>query len=544
MARKEKFEFTADQIGSEVLARFSEDIYSPKAIVRELAKNAYDSYAQLAHAFPNSGYDNLDREVKIDVVGNTVIVSDEGLGLDIPNLKLLISIALTEKRDIEGATGFRGIGFWSAYTGGDTIVVESTRLDCDRLYRLTLNTRRMRELQGPDTSIGAIMNEAKCMELESDSANKEDHFTKVLVRAESADGRLYNLIHDPDLMRKIILEGCSCRLAEGTRHADHISAFYDTHDIRPAHLLYQGKELFRDVPPDAGEFLTGPVEVEIDTKKQSIAWVWHATNTKNAALDTPFAGIRVFRDSFPIGLPNLYSHRKYHDSQVEVTRQDLLVWHVGEVHLLHDLLRPDAGGENVRDNILFNAFRERLRAFYEETLVPISRSKQLKASLRKEYHGYLNQLNVLKQKVARHQSLGEDEKKAIQEVAAKIERHNTQAKGRPKSDAGPASQEIVVRDSQIKNQRKQITEILHELKDAAGVALERPAKNEDKKPAKTKGAKGQPARPAGNDSIPAESAFAVFDEIRDAIIEILSDDPALRDELLDRINDAVKRLLS
>lgn len=337
MSRKEKFEFTADQIGSEVLARFSEDIYSPKAIVRELAKNAYDSYAQLAHAFPGSGYDDLDRLVRVDVVGNTVIVSDEGLGIDIPKLKLLISIALTEKRDIEGVTGFRGIGFWSAYTGGDTIVIETTRLGCDRLYRLTLNTRRMRELEGPDISIGAIMNDPKCIELESDSAKKETHFTKVLVRAESEDGRLYRLIHNPDLMKKIILEGCSCRIADSTRHTDQINSFYDAHNIQPAHLFFQGNELFRDIPTNAGEFQTYSVAVDVGNKKRPIAQIWYTTNLANAGLESPFAGIRVFRDGFPIGLSNLYSHRKYEDSLVEITRPDLLVWHIGEVHLLDDL---------------------------------------------------------------------------------------------------------------------------------------------------------------------------------------------------------------
>src|SRR5207244_3928560 len=115
----------------------------------------------------------------------------------------------------------------------------------DRLYRLTLNTRWMREMEGPDTSIGAIMNDPKCMELVSDPASKEDHYTKILVRAESEDGRLYNLIHDPELMRKILLEGCSCRLADKTRHEDQINGFYDTHNIRPARLMFQGTELRR-----------------------------------------------------------------------------------------------------------------------------------------------------------------------------------------------------------------------------------------------------------------------------------------------------------
>src|SRR5205085_1383974 len=118
MPRRENFPFTADLIGSEILARFSEDIYTPKAIIRELVKNAYDSYVELLHHLEQIGQDLdvSDHVVHVAVVDNDIIVSDEGLGLDLKSFERLISIALTEKRDLPGVSGFRGIGFWSAYT--------------------------------------------------------------------------------------------------------------------------------------------------------------------------------------------------------------------------------------------------------------------------------------------------------------------------------------------------------------------------------------------------------------------------------------------
>lgn len=171
-------------------------------------------------------------------------------------------------------------------------------------------------------------------------------------------------------------------------------------------------------------------------------------------------------------------------------------------------------------------------------MIPISRSKQRKETFRKEYTEQLNQLNVLKAKVSDHKPLEEDEKESLQEIAAKIDRHNTQAKGKPKPDAGPASQEIVVRDTHLKKQRKQIGEIIKDLK-TAGIAPEAHAKKEDKKPKK---AKIQLGATTINGSVPREMTVAIIDEIRDAVIEILSDDPAVREELLVRINDIVKRL--
>ena len=148
MARQEEFPFTAEQIGSEVLERFSGDIYGPKEIIRELVKNAYDSDFELEKHLEEKKQDikPFERAVRISVVDDDVIIADEGLGLDKEALSKLVSIALTDKRDVEGVSGFRGIGFWSAYTGGDRIVVESTKHGSDRRFRLHLNTKRMRKL--------------------------------------------------------------------------------------------------------------------------------------------------------------------------------------------------------------------------------------------------------------------------------------------------------------------------------------------------------------------------------------------------------------
>src|SRR5579884_2512384 len=146
--------------------------------------------------------------------------------MDRPDIDKLVSIAVTDKRDMPGVRGYRGIGFWSAYTGGEQIVVETTKLGDDRLYRLTLNTKRMRELQRPDTSIGSIMNDPECVWLESEPTSKEAHGTTVIIVAETQEGRLHPLVNDPEQMRAVLYEGCACRLPDNP-----------TSD--PQHALYQ-----------------------------------------------------------------------------------------------------------------------------------------------------------------------------------------------------------------------------------------------------------------------------------------------------------------
>jgi hypothetical protein len=535
MAKKESFRFTADHIGSEILERFSKDIYKPKAIVRELVKNAYDSYFQLEKhlAALNRNLTN-DPIVRVDMASSNIIVSDEGLGLDREAIELLISIALTNKRDIPGVTGFRGIGFWSAFTGGDTIVVDTSRLGVNRKFKLTLNTKRMRELQGPSTSIGKIMNDPECLTLESDTAPEEAHYTKVLIHAAGKDNSLKPLTQDPELMRKTLLEGCSYSLDPATHLVEKIQEFYDAHEIHPARLFFQNAELRKTIPAGAADFTPRSIEVLVGDRNVVLGHAWFATNRDNKRLDGSNAGISVCRDSFPIGRPNIYSDRAYHDSNVTITRPDLLEWHIGEVHLCHDDLRPNASGEDVRDSMLFISFRDKLRDLYSD-LVESANVKSKRSRLRKDYSTMLDTVLNIATKAADGEKLTEQEQIQLREIGERVQKDNALARGRLPDDVSATSNTVLVRDNEVKQNRKQITTLL----DAIGV---------ETKPTRKSGAKG-PKKPTTNGAntqavagIPKTTVLALLDELRDAVMEILQDEPAAQKELISLINTIAARL--
>ena len=69
MVRQEEFPFTAEQIGSEVLERFSGDIYGPKEIIRELVKNAYDSYFELEKHLEDNLRCRVGKSHRAEVLG-------------------------------------------------------------------------------------------------------------------------------------------------------------------------------------------------------------------------------------------------------------------------------------------------------------------------------------------------------------------------------------------------------------------------------------------------------------------------------------------
>ena len=551
--REEPFTFTAEMIGSEILERFSTDIYNPKAIVRELVSNAHDSYAQLEEYLTEVG-DELEvvPEVRVDVADNSIVISDDGLGMNREDLDRLVSIALTDKRDMSGVRGYRGIGFWSAYTGGEQVVVETTKLGDDRLYRLILNTKNMRERQTPNTSIGSIMNDPACVRLESDPSEPEDHGTKVIIIAETPEGRLHPLINDPEMMRSVLLQGCACRIPDSedavqfTPIYKSVAAFTNDIGLKLPRLVFQGEELFKTFPGNLDGYMTEVIEIEAGGSRVELARLWYATNQENKQLEGPTVGIRVMRDGFPIGKPNLASDRKADTigSNIDVTRQDLLGWHVGEVHLLHPELRPDASGEGLPESVLYTIFRERLRGIYNK-LIERSYAKQRTKSLCTDYKKDADFLAALLSKARSNgATLTAEEVQRAKTIVNKVENDTSLARGPLAQGTAPSDKKAYVRDEKASRLRRQLAATLKNVVPILPGDAKQTTTAASRKKSKPKGG----TEPAATEPEPivATPDMTVFlslvDEIRDAVVDVLKDDETLQNELLSRINQIVSSL--
>src|SRR5947199_813054 len=95
---KHSMKFTLKDVGSEIIDQLSSDVYTgPGAIIRELVKNAYDSYLRYT---PDELHDeNIERAVVIsrerDAKGRGKIwIADRGIGLNVKGLKALVQISV------------------------------------------------------------------------------------------------------------------------------------------------------------------------------------------------------------------------------------------------------------------------------------------------------------------------------------------------------------------------------------------------------------------------------------------------------------------
>src|SRR5712692_11367232 len=103
----------SDDIGGELLAILSKGLYpDPLDCIREYVQNSVDARA---------------KNVTIKITGNSVIISDDGMGMAVGDLRQARQLGLSNKSQVENV-GFRGIGIYSGFDICNRLLVTTKRV--------------------------------------------------------------------------------------------------------------------------------------------------------------------------------------------------------------------------------------------------------------------------------------------------------------------------------------------------------------------------------------------------------------------------------
>lgn len=141
------------------------------------------------------------------------------------------------------------------------------------------------------------------------------------------------------------------------------------------------------------------------------------------------------------------------------------------------------------------------------------------------------------------QKLSDSERDEIERIATVTQRDNGIARKKLPEGTSRGSRESLIRDGEVKKLRRQILKTIREIGSEDDFSSDESAKTATKKkPAKD----GKPAGPAAaapdSDLIPKPKVLAFLEELRDAVMEILEDEPSLRQDMIARINEIAERL--
>jgi hypothetical protein len=122
---------TKHDIGAEIISILTKGMYSdPRDALREYVQNGIDANAQ---------------NIEIKIRGNSIVVEDDGCGMDEETMRKAVRIGISDKNP-NVDVGFRGIGIYSSFHLCDNLCIYSRPKTDNTPYLLSFDFKKMREI--------------------------------------------------------------------------------------------------------------------------------------------------------------------------------------------------------------------------------------------------------------------------------------------------------------------------------------------------------------------------------------------------------------
>jgi hypothetical protein len=361
-------EFTINDIGARLLANLARGIYNHEAVLREYVQNACDAYAALDASSTDS---NPNEPILITIEDeDTLAIHDNGIGMNLTELKASKRIAVSPKAEIEGMTGFRGIGIWAGFQACNQLEIVTTKSGDKNRYRLLIDFSDILEHVNEDINIKLLLDGR--FRIASDEAKKGEHYTRVTLLGLQGD---YLKLTERTELQRIVSQILPCKIDPQFEYVDEINDFYGTLEgYQDYSILVDGGEVFKQFPKEVGP----PQTVPLTRDSQEFGKAWYCTNEKGRSFPPPTARdfrYRSFRlriRNFAVGRVGIYDDENASgygiNATVNLRSAPHLNWHVGEIHLTNPDLLPDTPRSALELDTLSRSAIVAIRSFYEDRI--------------------------------------------------------------------------------------------------------------------------------------------------------------------------------
>ncbi|NLO39736.1 MAG: hypothetical protein GX115_09735 [Ruminiclostridium sp.] len=314
-------QFTNEIIGARLLETITAGLYDGNLnCVREYVQNSIDEGAKNVDIFLENG--------------NTLVIHDDGPGMDESALKKALSIGISSKEG--GQIGWRGLGIWSGVSASMRIVILSKMKNKPKI-RMEIDNDILRNVSQSNEPITDILTKATS-EIEEVALGKresleDDHFTTI--RLETILQNQRRFFSDNEILRylqKIVpapfdLEKFP-RLAEVNSYLTANGVTFPNVEIR-----FNNERIYR--PPYNGNLYYEPIIPYAFTfGEKTIAVGWFITTKESKTLKWPNGGIFFKKKGMTIGDENLIK-----SFYIGTYNQ----WQYGEIHIISKNIRENAG---------------------------------------------------------------------------------------------------------------------------------------------------------------------------------------------------------
>lgn len=351
---------TEELVYAQAIPILAGDLYPRKLeIVREYIQNAsdaLDAFSRIAEHID----DDSALQIKVSIQGRSLLIWDNGIGMDDEEIGKLKRIAYSEKREAHEA-GHKGIGRLAGIAVASKLVMSSTSYGDGRLHKFEFRAKALidelneNRRKGIQEAASLVIN--RHTSISSIDVDPADHYT--MVELWEIDDKYPELL-DPSTLREFIGDigpvGFAPHFEFGERISNQLRAHVPEYSPKTIWLTTAtGERLQIYKPYNNAMKLAEPEFIEVlDPREPSrpVAYCWYATKglemlnkirpagrrfTVDAATADArkrFAGVVYKLFGFSIGDRNLPLSTLW---SKDYTRA---LWFTGEIHVLDKRIRP------------------------------------------------------------------------------------------------------------------------------------------------------------------------------------------------------------
>ena len=326
-----EWSFEPDDIGGELLGILSKGLYpDPLDCIREYVQNSVDARA---------------KNVTIKITGNSVIIRDDGMGMDLEGLVQSRRLGLSNKSRAENV-GFRGIGIYSGFDICSRLLVTTKAAGESKARVLEFDfgemkaqLKREQDSQSLRTSLTKLLTKYSHFKQEEDQIDR--HYT--IVQLEELSRVHIGQLADHERLRAYMLHNLPIDFADTFPYKDQINSQLENHV--PGYNAIRVKLVTDFAPPEVivkpnVPNLREPIMSLVhNSDGKKIAYYWACLHAKGEGIPEEYAEYRglVYKvKGFTIG--NRSPLRAYFTT----AKGTLYHWYTGEVYVIDENVIPNA----------------------------------------------------------------------------------------------------------------------------------------------------------------------------------------------------------
>lgn len=354
----DRAKFSKQDIGGEILPILTTGLYRNKLdALREYIQNSIDAKC---------------KEIKLVIDPDTIMVEDNGVGMDFDEAKIAIKLGISEKNPRENV-GFRGIGIYSAYNLCDCLDIY-TRTESDtncNLIHIDFKSARLelaKDQERKKHSIPANVYLEKLLEnIVYVDVDKENTLSRAGTRAIMSDllDEVYDELNDWDKVVSYLRDVVPLPFREDFRYASVIQEKLKKTDYKVIPVALQIGNMRKEITrPYYNEMFEHggkhpPAFFEISDGRQHYGFAWVCVNDARRVLkNATLRGLLIKKFGFSISDRN---HLEPYFARPVFHRRI-----TGEVIIQNEELIPNAARSDFEANSTRQAFIRALPKFISQ----------------------------------------------------------------------------------------------------------------------------------------------------------------------------------